>query len=148
MVASSKPAAPARRYCPEALQKDERGLFEAAVGDDGLADQSRLPIEVVEAPARKREVRVGFKLHRGRGVRGPGQPADGELIFKREEDHADGGDYLADDNDANERDADLVVEEAEGKCFTDVGGPGNKAERWQGRCRVSIAGIRKRPAAP
>ena len=71
------------------MQKNERGLGEAAVGDDGLADQGRLAIEVIDAAAEKCEARVGLEFLAGVAFAVLGRLPDGELVFKRDQDHAD-----------------------------------------------------------
>ena len=95
------------------LQQDERGLGESAIGNDGLADHGRLPVEVLNAAACKIEPGIGLQLLTRMALADLASLFDGELIFKGEKDHADGGDDLAHDDDANGPDTVRRVEERE-----------------------------------
>ncbi len=110
-----------------ALQEDERGLFESAVGDDGLADERGLAVEVIDAAAGQVEARVGFKLLAGMALADLTGLIDGELVFEGQEDHADGGDDLGHDDGANSPKGGLaMMDEREG--LADIERPGQEAE--------------------
>ena len=94
-----------------ALQQDEGGLLETAIGDDGLADDSCLAIEVIDAAAGQIEPGVGFQFLAGVAFADLAGLVSGKLVFKREKNHADGSDDLGHGNDPNSPEVWLAIME-------------------------------------
>ncbi len=108
------------------LKEYEGGLLEAAVGNDGLADHGCLAIEVLDAAAGEIEARICLHFLTGMTLAELANLVDGELVFKGEKDHADGGDDLGHGDDANGPGGFAVIEEREG--LADVERPAQEAE--------------------
>ena len=120
------------------LQEDERGLFESAIGDDGLADGGSLAVEVIDTAAGQIEPGVGFQFFAGVAFADLAGLVGGKLVFEGQKDHADGGDDLGHGNGANSPEVGLaMMEEREESRQYLATRPGSRG--WQGRFRRDAA---------
>ena len=119
--ASGQPEAPA-------VLKQQCGLGKAAVADDGFADVGALTVEVFNSAASEHEVGVRLKLTPRAALALLRRLIAVQLILEDEHDHADSGDHLAHDDDADEVEVDWRVEADQVKDTQTGKRPGNEAE--------------------
>ena len=113
------------------------------MGCNGLADLGGLPIEVFQATAGEDQVGISFEFAASAALALLGCLIDGELVLKRQQDQAKGGNHLSQDDNAIQIGGQRGIQTDGGQRLKNEERPGQKAERAENHARREAAEHKK-----